>query len=428
MLAGLTSAIARAVSIASVFISLPITLKYLGVDRFGVWMTITSLIAFLTFADFGLGNGLMNAVAKCHANGDVQGLRSYVSTALLVLAAIALLGIATALTVAPLLPWNSLLAVNTTQFSVAELARTMVTFIVCLSIGIPLVVVQKVQLALQLGYLANLWQLTANLSSLLVLLLAMKLHASLAWLIAASLATPAFVFLVSAIVFWTAQQPAFRPSLSLAKLHCAKELLHTGFLFFLIQVAGALAVASDTLIIAHTLGNEYVAQYSVAAKLVDGIVMLSALFLTPLWPAYADAFARRDGRWIKRTLNLSLIVTAGATAGMSLVLVIVSKPLTMAWVGPTVAYSAILFAMCATWGVIRATGNALAMFLNGVGWIGFQAAVAIIFAFLSIVCKVVFARHFGVAGIPAALALVYLVTIAIPYGVRLPKILGGVAQ
>jgi O-antigen/teichoic acid export membrane protein len=69
-LAGVTSAASRAVSIAAVLISIPITLKYLGVDRFSVWMTITSLTALLAFADFGLGNGLMNVVARCYADED----------------------------------------------------------------------------------------------------------------------------------------------------------------------------------------------------------------------------------------------------------------------------------------------------------------------------------------------------------------------
>ena len=48
-------------------LSIPLTLGYLGADRFGLWMTIASLQAIFAFADFGLGNGVLNTVAEVAA-------------------------------------------------------------------------------------------------------------------------------------------------------------------------------------------------------------------------------------------------------------------------------------------------------------------------------------------------------------------------
>ena len=422
LLAAVASAAARAVSVFTVVISIPITLRYLGVDRFSVWMTITSLTALLTFADLGLGNGLMNAVARCHANEDPAGLRAYTSTALLVLGGLTLLLSAAAVGSASIVPWAALLAVDPRLLSAPELARVMTVFIICLAVGIPLTVVQKVQLALQLGYLASLWQLAASIAALLALLAAVKLQASLAWLVVASFGTPSLVLAASGIIFWTRQRPAERPALRLANATYGLELARSGGLFFVIQVAGAVAFASDTLIIAHVLNPRAVAQYSVASRLIDGLVMVTALFLTPLWPAYADAFARGDGRWIRKTLVTSMAGTVIATALFGALLVGVSRPLTLVWVGPQVEYSMALFALCCVWGVVKAAGNALAMFLNGVGWIGFQALVAVVFACAVIPLKVVFAHEFGVIGVPVALAIAYIATIAVPYALRMPAL------
>ena len=47
----LSSLAARSVSILTVLISVPLTLGYLGVERYGLWMTISSVIAMLVFAD-----------------------------------------------------------------------------------------------------------------------------------------------------------------------------------------------------------------------------------------------------------------------------------------------------------------------------------------------------------------------------------------
>ena len=421
-LAGIASAAARGVSILTVLISIPVTLKYLGVERFSVWMTITSLTALLSFADFGLGNGLMNAVARCHANGDREGVRSYTSAALVALGGLALLLIIASLVVSPSIPWATLLAVDPRQLPAGELTRVMSVFVICLAIGIPVTVVQRVQLALQLGYLASLWQLAASATGLLSLLLAVVLRAPLAWLVIASLGTPSLVLAVSGVIFWTRQRPAERPALMLAQWKHGLELARWGMLFFVIQVAGAAAFGSDTLIIAHVLGPQAVAQYSVVSRLTEGLVMVSALFLTPLWPAYADAYARGDNLWIRKTLVSSLGATVVATAAMAGLLVALSKPLTLAWVGPRVGYSMGLFAACSAWAVLKSAGNALSMFLNGVGWIGFQAVVAALLACAAIPLKILFAWKLGVIGVPLALALGYVVIVAVPYAWRMPKI------
>ena len=409
-------------SIAAVLISIPITLKYLGVDRFSVWMTITSLTALLAFADFGLGNGLMNVVARCYADEDWGALRAYTSTALLTLGGLALVLIVVALATSASVPWAALLAVDPRQSSGPELAQVMTVFIVCVAVGIPMTIVQKVQLALQLGYMASLWQLAASVSGLLALLAAVWLHASLAWLVAASLGTPSLVLAANGVVFWTLQRPAQRPDFFLAKWSLAQELTRSGGLFFLIQVAGTVAFASDTLVIAHVLNPEAVAQYSVVSRLTEGLVMVSALFLTPLWPAYADANVRGDDRWMRKTLVTSLWATVIFTTVLAGLLVAVSRPLVGAWVGHRVEYSLALFAVCAGWAIVKSAGNALAMFLNGVGWIGFQALTAVLFACVVVPLKVLFAQEFGVIGVPLAVALAYVSIIVVPYALRMPRI------
>ncbi|HVW70194.1 MAG TPA: oligosaccharide flippase family protein [Steroidobacteraceae bacterium] len=422
-LAGIAAAAARAVSILAVFVSLPVTLKYLGVERFGVWMTITSLTALLAFADFGLGNGLMNAVTRCAARQERAELTAYVSAALAALGGLALLGVGFALLGAPHIAWWRLLGVDPHRVSADELSDAMSVFIICLAGGIPATVIQRVQLGLQLGYVASLWQLVASGAGLLALLLAVSLHASLAWLVAASLATPSVVLALSALVFWGYQEPLYRPSLRLARVRHMRELMRSGALFFVIQVGVAAAFASDNVIIAQILGASAVAQYSVASRLFDGVVMISALFMNPLWPAYADAHSRADFGWIKSTLIWSLSITALGTAAGTFLLVVAGRSVVTLWVGKALPYSAALFAACAGWAVIRATGNALAMFLNGLGWIGVQAATALVFAVAAIAAKIFLTRVLGIVGIPLALAGAYLVTVALPYIWHVPRLL-----
>ena len=104
-------------------------------------------------------------------------------------------------------------------------------------------------------------------------------------------------------------------------------------------------------------------------------------------------------------------------------LVVAGRSVVTLWVGKALPYSAALFAACAGWAVIRATGNALAMFLNGLGWIGVQAATALVFAVAAIAAKIFLTRVLGIVGIPLALAGAYLVTVALPYIWHVPRLL-----
>src|SRR5204862_5010381 len=40
-----------------------VCLAYMGTEEYGLWMAIASTTAMLAFADFGMGNGLLNAIA-----------------------------------------------------------------------------------------------------------------------------------------------------------------------------------------------------------------------------------------------------------------------------------------------------------------------------------------------------------------------------
>src|SRR5690349_17928309 len=66
LLTALVSAFAQAVNMLTMLVSIPLTLNYLGVERYGLWIVISSLITILGFADLGLGNGLLNAIADAN--------------------------------------------------------------------------------------------------------------------------------------------------------------------------------------------------------------------------------------------------------------------------------------------------------------------------------------------------------------------------
>lgn len=79
------SAVAKVITVGSTFISVPLAYRALGAEHFGLWMTITSILAAMQFADLGIGNGLLNMVAVANARDDREGARRAVASSIAIL-------------------------------------------------------------------------------------------------------------------------------------------------------------------------------------------------------------------------------------------------------------------------------------------------------------------------------------------------------
>ena len=71
------------IKICNIIINLayvPLLINSLNQDRYGIWLTITTIVSWIAFFDIGLGNGLRNKLAESIACKDEINARKYVST------------------------------------------------------------------------------------------------------------------------------------------------------------------------------------------------------------------------------------------------------------------------------------------------------------------------------------------------------------
>ena len=86
----LFSGVLKAIGLITSLVIVPITINYLNDEVYGVWMTITSVLYWITTFDIGLGNGMRNYLTEALSKGDTALGRSYLSTTLILLSLIAL--------------------------------------------------------------------------------------------------------------------------------------------------------------------------------------------------------------------------------------------------------------------------------------------------------------------------------------------------
>lgn len=409
-LTALASAVARCLSVLTTLVAVPLTLHYLGPERYGMWMALSAFAVLLSFADFGIGNSVLTAVAHSAGRSDAEALRRQISAAYAAMGAIAGIMLALLAVAYPVVAWERLFNVSG-ALAAAEAGPAAAVFLVVLALTTPLGLVQRIQLGLQQGFRASLWQGAASLAALAALLAAIRLEAGLPWLVLALAGTPVAVSLVNTLDFFARRHRELRPRFDRLDLAAIRRLSGDGALFLVLQVCAALLFQLNALIVARVLGAEAVAAYAVPERMFAVVATVLALFLTPLWPAYGDAAARGDHGWARRTLRQSLLFGVGGAAALAALLVVAGPWLIGWWVGEGLAVPFALLAGLGLWRVIEAAGNAGAMFLNGVNRLKIQVAAALACVVVSIPLRVWWTEAFGLPGVIWATIASYLLVV-----------------
>jgi O-antigen/teichoic acid export membrane protein len=400
----------------------PLALNYLGAERYGVWLTLTSLVAFLKFADLGLGNGLMTALARARGEGDRQLAREYTSTTFFLLIATAVLMGLGFLIAYPRVDWPSMLNVASPLAS-KEVGPALSILVALLLLGVPMTVTDKAQWGAQEGYITGVWQALGSVLGLGALLLAFRLELGLPWLVLAIAGTRLLASLLNGVVMFGWLHRWLRPSVRRISRRATHEVAKLGALFFGLQVANIVMLASDNVIIARLLGVDEVPQFAVPFKLFYFIPTILGLVFMPLWPAYAEAIANRDSDWVRRTIRMTVLSSFTLSTLGAGILIAFGKPLIDLWVGPSVSPSSSLLWALGFQAVLISVTAVVGVLFNAAGVIRFQLVALISAAVVALALKAFMAQQMGVEGVAWATVVGYSIFILIPYGFATPRLL-----
>ncbi|MGC1781923.1 MAG: oligosaccharide flippase family protein [Acidobacteriaceae bacterium] len=418
---GITSGVSRAVRIGVALITVPLTLHYLGNERFGLWMTISSVLAMAGFADFGIGNGVLNTVSTAFGKDDWDGIRQAISSGIAVLTVIGALLLVFFFSIYRFVDWGNLFRA-TTVTARAEAGPAMLVFVVCFALNIPLDVVQRTQLGLQQGFLTNLWEIFSSVLILIGIVAVVHFRLSLAALVVAFAGAPVLGTWLNAAFFFGFSRRDLLPKWNLVSRQVIEKIASLGGLFFVLQLVAAVSYSADNFIIARILGVADVTIFSIPQRMFAVIATIVTMLMMPLWPAYGEAISRGDVHWVRQTLARTLLGVFAFTTVVSAAMLVFSNKLLLWWVGPSIHPPFLLMVGLAVWAVLSNCGNTLAMFLNGAGIVKFQVVVACVFGIGCLLAKIVLTRHYGIAGVPWATVITYAVLAALPYAFYIPRL------
>jgi O-antigen/teichoic acid export membrane protein len=407
-----TSVGARLITLVVALLTIRLTIGYLGASRYGLWMVITSVTAFLAFSDLGVGNAIINRMSAAFASGERDLASKEVSSASAVLGAIALVMIGIAAVLTPVLPWERIYNVN--GLAAVEAGPSTFALLACFALLLPLGLVQRVQLGFQEGFIANLWMIGGSLLGLVLVVVCIEFRLGLPWLVLAVAGGPVITTALNWIQEFVYTRPWLRPRWAMVDLGIGGRLVRTGLLFLGLQIAAAVAFSSDNLIATQLFGPVAVAQYSVAQRVFIVLPALLSVAAVSLWPAYGEALVHSDRPWIRRMLVRSTLFAVGLTGVGSLIILAASDLIFGFLVGPALIPPLALSLGFVVWAVLYAFGNVASMLLNAANVILFQLVSASVMAVTSIFLKIELGRTYGIAGIIWGTVIAYGVLSVLP--------------
>ena len=99
-------------SILTGLLLVPMTIDYVDSENYGIWLTLSSMVAWMSFFDIGLNNGLKNKLTECFATKDYELGKKYVSTTYAILTLIFVPLMLILLFVVPFVNWENLLNIS----------------------------------------------------------------------------------------------------------------------------------------------------------------------------------------------------------------------------------------------------------------------------------------------------------------------------
>jgi O-antigen/teichoic acid export membrane protein len=383
-------------------------------------MTIISLASMFQLADLGIASGLLTTLARALAAIDANGARRLVSSAFFLSALIAaFLGPLIVLGVYTFSPTSFL---NLSDRLASEATRAIVVLVCCSVVNIPLGLSQQIQLASQRGFMNGLWSVSASILAIAGILLAVTLRASPAWLVFA-VSAPTILANAGNLISLRFQKENLLPKVQYIGIDEVKTLFRLGPLFLVIQVCGVASYYSDNLILAMQMGTESVAVYSTAHKLFFQTPLLFGFVLLPLWPAYGNAIASGDIKWVRRTFRRTMLLGAAINIPVAILLVAFGNNVLELWVGPEIQAPFALLLGLGTWAALNCFNGPLAALLNAMGVMRFQALCTSGMAIANVSLTFFLIERIGISGPIYASILSQIVFVYVPALFYVPRLL-----
>ena len=258
---------------------------------------------------------------------------------------------------------------------------------------------QKTALSSSFPVIGNILALGA-----IVLLTKTKL-VSLTYLALAISAMPIIVIAFATLFLFRTSFKEVSPALQYVSRRYVKDLFSLGAKFFLIQIQVVVLFQTTNILISNLSGPNDVTSYNIAYKYIYVALMIYNIILTPLWPAFTDAYTKKDFSWMRKVYNKMLLLWF--MSAVCIVLMVIASPLVYElWIGNKAQIPLLMTIAVAVYVIIGSFDSLQVFLINGTGCIRLQTYVTLVGLVLHIPLSFFIGHYIGCYGVLASLILI----------------------
>ena len=382
----------KALSILITLVLVPLTVNILDNEKYGIWITIFSIINWFNVMDMGLGNGFRNKFAEAIAHDNIklakEYLQTFYSSMILISGGIVVLYFA----IYTFLNWQYILNIPQDFDENIDLIIGIVFVLFCGQLVLKNI--STVLLSLQKTSLSNSLNLFGNILALVLIIILDELDkANLLTIAITFMVSPIIVYIIATKIIFNNFLKEFKINFfTIPKYLYIKDLVNLGIKFFIINITTIVMFSSSSIIITQLYGPAQVTIYSLANQLFFGFFTIFSIITTPFWTAFTEANAKKDFEWIKKSLKKLIVLWSIFTVGIILVWLI-SPFIFRIWLGDKILIPTDLSFQFALFVILMSWTTIFSMFLAGISKITISLYGAIFQCIVNIPLAIFLAKY-----------------------------------
>lgn len=373
----LGSFVAKGLNVLVCFLLVPFTISILNSEKYGIWITVFSIVNWFNIMDIGLGNGFRNKFAEAIAIKNYSKGKEYVQTLYSSTIIISFIFLLLFLCINFYLDWYEILNVKS---NINENLNSIVLVVfVLFCFQLVLKNISTILLAIQKTTFSNSLVLLGNVLSFAIIYFINVFYKINLFVIAfVFMLSPIIVHLLASFMIFKNELKEYKPSFEIIpKKNSFNELMTLGLKFFLIQITSVIIFSSSSILITRLYGPSSVTPYSIAFQFFAAAQIVFTIIVTPFWTAFTDANAKEDYNWIKKSIKNLLKIWIVFSIGV-LILWLISPYVFKIWIGNKVSIPFQLSFQFALYTILLTGISVFSVFIAGIGKILVTLYVSII--------------------------------------------------
>jgi O-antigen/teichoic acid export membrane protein len=420
--AGGTATLNRVVNIGMRLFTIPIVINYLGTERYGLWLTISSIAGYILLLDFGISSAALNKLTKFYTEKENKSADKYIFSNLVFFTAVSFLIFIITISVVPNLDWVILMKLKTFT-NAKEINGALVICISMFLIKLSTIIILKIPYAMQNGVLSETSLLIGNILSFLAIILCIKYDLGLMPLIisitsghvTAAIIVVTYLRIKKKINFYRPKKGEF--------IEAIKDIRKTGLHFILIQLSSILITSSQFSILAFFHGAENVTSYGILFQIMIALQTPVAVLQQPLWSKFVQLDILNKRSTIKDILIKYLNYTLAYSAFVALFLIFILPYVLPIVINEPLEIPLKLRIGFAIWSVSSLVFGGLTVSLFAMNLTKQMAVISVFQLLIFFISAYLFVPSLKTTGMVTSMIVMFLITIPIAFNIFHKKIL-----